>query len=236
MGNNKQNSKMSKRWFVGASGWGISLEAGSGDNSNKTKRSTINSRPDTRILVSNGTVATAGFTHNTLITANPLYLISQGTADNQRIGDTIHLDTISLKLLFDTATATVGSAGVKCRVMLVACTAQYAVTAFTSGVGSTDMFYATSTNLVVTRLNPRLCKVLCDEIIDTKPTVSSVGALGYGHIECKVDAPFEFRTGSNYGTAANLYLVMVPYVVSGTSGTTTCGAFGYDYAVSYRDI
>jgi hypothetical protein len=235
MGKSKQDSKM-KRWFVGASGWGISLEAGSGDNSSKIKRSMINSKPDTRILVVNGTVAAAGFTHNTLITSNPLYLISQGTGDSNRIGDTIHVDSISLKLLFDTATATIGAAGIKTRVMLIACTAQYAVTAFTSGVGSTDMFYASSTNLLTTRLNPRLCKVLCDEIIDVKPTVANIGALGYGHIECKVDAPFEFRTGTNYGTAANLYLVMVPYVVSGTSGVTTCGAFGFDYAVSYRDI
>jgi hypothetical protein len=196
----------------------------------------INSASDTRSYTTNGTVAASGVTHNTIYTANVLNGISQGTGDGNRIGDSIHIDHITLNCLLDTATGSSNVVPVKLRVMLLACTAQYTQASFGSGLGSSDLFYATSTNLLISRLNPRLCKLLCDEIIHIQPTVAAVGTVGYGHINCKVDAPFEFRTGTQYGTAANLYLVTIPYVVGGTSGTTQAGAFAYDYAVTFRDV
>jgi hypothetical protein len=230
------SARHNKRWFVAASGWGLDLAMGSGETTTKNKRSLATLPPNSHIFDSNGTIAAANFTHNTIYTTNPLFSITQGTGDSNRLGDTIHLDRISLVCQVDTSTATTVSAPVKFRMMLVVITNQYSPTAFTSGVGSTDVFFTTSTGLIVSRPNPRLCKVLCDEIVVAQPMTVAGAALGYGHIDCKIDMPFEFRTGSNYGTTANMYLLLIPNIAGGTSGTTLCGTLSFDYLVSFRDI
>jgi hypothetical protein len=233
----KKSIKKVKRWFVAASGWGIDLEMGSGDAKTLKKRSAVPLAPNSHLINLNGTVSGTAFKHNGIYTANPLYGISQGTTDSSRIGDTIHIDHISLRWLVETLNGTTPSNPAIVRFMVVALTQQYANSNFTSGVGSTDMFYAINQGAVVNaRVDSRLCKVLCDETVSINSMVASTESMAIGEMHCTIDAPFEFRTGTQYGSAMNLYILAIPYTAGGTSGTTLVGNFSYDYTVAFRDV
>jgi len=231
----KNTSGKSKRWFVAASGWGLNLDVGSGEKSSKTRRSEMPQLPTAAFYTLANNVAAGNFLQNTIYTHNVAGAIVQGTADANRVGDYVHLDTISLKFLLDTTTATNPSFSFMVRTMLVAITNQYAGVGFVAGVGSTDIFYSSTPPLVLGRVNPKLCKVLCDNLTHIKPRINATADVQVEHIECRLRQPFEYRTGTIYGTASNLYLLVIPYQAGGTSGVTQCGNFSYDICTSFEE-
>lgn len=230
-----QNNKNTKRWFAAASGWGLDLEMGSGETTHKVKRSIQALAPDTKIYENNSAITAANFLHNTIYTTNILYNITQGTADSNRIGDRVHIKHASLKFLIDTGLGDNLIAPCYVRFMLVASTKQSSATAFTAGLGSTDLFYTNSGVQANARINPHLAKVMCDEIVYINSTVAAASGLGYGHIECPVNSFFEYQPSAGYGQAANLYLIAIPYTSGGTTGTTKVGTFNWSSAVAFSD-
>jgi len=233
--NKQKKSAKSKRWFVAASGWGLQLDVGSGENSSKTRRSEMVQKPTAALYQLANNISAANFLQNTIYTHNVAGSIVQGTSDAQRVGDYIHLDTVSLRFQLDQSTAGNTSTPIIVRTMLVAITNQYNATGFVAGVGSTDLFYSSTPPLTVARPNPKLCKVICDNLTTLKATVSGAAPVIVDHIECRLTQPFEYRTGTIYGTAANLYLLVIPYQAGGTSGVTTCGTFSYDLVTTFEE-
>jgi hypothetical protein len=233
--NKQKKSSKSRRWFVAASGWGLNLDVGSGEKSSKTRRSEFSQKDTAAFYTLTNNIAAGNFLQNTIYTHNIAGSIVQGTADSNRVGDYIHIDTVSLKFLLDTSTATNPSFSFVMRTMLIAITTQYNATGFVAGVGSTDLFYSSTPPLTVARVNPKLCKVLCDDLIYIRPRINATSDVAIQHVECRLNQPFEYRTGAIYGTAANLYLLMIPYQAGGTSGVTQCGQFSYDINVSFEE-
>lgn len=233
----KPKASLNRRWFANMSGWGLQLSLGSGDASaGKTKRS-IGISPDGRLYVKQSNVAVANFLHNTIYTHNVMLGIAQGTTQSTRLGNEVFVKNIQCSFWVDTFGAVAGMSGISLRIMLVALTQQYTAVDFTSGVGSSDMFFGSATLLTVARPDPRLCRVLCDDVVHIQPSVpTGVGANGVlkaFSFGCAVNQPFEYRAGTNFGSAANLYLIAIPCVSGGVNGTTTVAAFGADTVVSF---
>jgi len=240
--NNKSNKKskailkpLGKRWFVAASGWGLSLDAGSDNPQTRQQKREIPIPMDSKMYNDGSIVANTSFLHNTVYTANPLNGIVYSNLDNGRVGDFIHIKQMSLKFSLDTASNTTVSTPIIVRCMLVVVTDESTQAAFGSGIGSTSVFsqYTTS-QLIAARVDPKLCKVLCDYLAYVTPTSTSSGFQVH-HVECPVNSDFEFRTNTQTGTAANLYWLLIPSISGGTTGTTKVANLNYDYATVYTD-
>lgn len=243
MPNNKQMTKRLpakvKRWFVAASGWGLDLNMGSGVNSTsvKQKRSAHPLPPDSRIAQDVKDVASANFLHNTLLTANIVGLIAQGTADANRLGDFIKLKTLHIRFAVDTTGAPAIDAAFMVRIMIVVVSKQVSLgSQWSSGLGTSDLFYSTGNNVCLGQIDPKKCKVLCDEIFEYQSTTGSNAGLVTGAMECILDAPFEYQSGTSFGTAANIYAVCVPYVAGGTTGTTSAGRFSATSVLTFESV
>jgi len=160
--NNKSNKKskaiskpLGKRWFVAASGWGLSLDAGSDNPQTRQQKREIPIPMDSKMYNDGSIVANTSFLHNTVYTANPLNGIVYSNLDNGRVGDFIHIKQMSLKFSLDTASNTTVSTPIIVRCMLVVVTDESTQAAFGSGIGSTSVFsqYTTS-QLIAARSIP----------------------------------------------------------------------------------
>jgi hypothetical protein len=237
--NNKKTKNKSqfhqKRWFVGASGWGLSLEAGSDNPVTRQQKREIPQSQDAKTFSNGGLVANTNFLHNTIYTANPLYGIAYSNLDNGRVGDFIHIKTMSLKFSLDTAANTATDTPIIVRALLLAATNQDTAQFFTSGLGSSDIFtpYTTS-QLIAARIDGKTVKVLCDMLCHVNP-ISGTSGFEVFHLECPIDAPFEYRTSTNFGTAVNLYWVLIPAISGGITGTTKVANVNFDWATTYTD-
>jgi len=233
---NKTASTKSKRWFAGASGWGVEVYAGSDfQPTTKGKRSVFSQPPSTKFNSQSAANGAGAVLHNTVYTHNICTPITQGTADNLRIGDFIRIKTISCTIQLDPSTGTTPGNGGAIRLMLLASPVTSTSVGFSSGLGSTDIFYTAPGSLLVANPNPKLCKVLCDEIFYTVPPGITGAGLLYGNLHCKVDSIFEYKPSVGLGVATNLFLVSIPYGPNGTTGTTTIGKLDYQILVSFED-
>lgn len=233
----KNKGVLARRWFATASGWGLQLSLGSGDASpNKSKRSVAIS-DDGRYYVRQFNVAVANFTHNTIYTHNLMSGVAQGTTQATRLGNEVLVKNISCSFSVDTAGAAFPLSGIAIRFMIVALTQQYTAVDLTSGVGSSDMFTGSTVLLSIARPDPRLCRVICDDVVHVQPTVSTTtGYSGVVHtfsLGCAVNQPFEYRAATSFGTAANLYLLAIPVTSNGANGTTTVCSISGDVVVSF---
>jgi hypothetical protein len=215
----------------------LQLSLGSGDASpGKAKRS-VAVPSDGRIYFHQFNVAVANFAHNTIYTHNLVSGITQGTTQSTRLGNEIFIKNIQGSFSFDTAGAAFPLSGIAIRLMVVALTQQYASVDFTSGVGSSDLFAGSSVLLTVARPDPRLCRVICDDVIHIQPSVSTTtgysGTVKTFSLGCAVNQPFEYRAATVYGTAANLYFLAIPVTSNGANGTTTVCSLAADIVVSF---
>jgi hypothetical protein len=230
MGKNKAKSTtaLNRRWFADMSGWGVSLQLGSGEPS-KGRRSlpaSIEAKFNTTaVTVSNGLC-------NTLYTFNPLSVITQGTGSNNREGAGIHLKAVSFRYNLESP----GSSSVTWRMMLVAATPQFNMANFGSGIGSNQLFLSASyNNVLVPHVDSRLAKVLCDTTVMVQPSVTGVQVDSTGFFDCEINMPFEFQSSGVYGTASNLYIIVMPYIPGGTTGSTPCGSLTGEVMTCWTD-
>jgi len=227
----KQRSKgKSSGSFVGVSGWGLAHHS----TPNFVKwgnepRVQTTVPADTKFYNIPTTVAAAANTANTLYTQNVLAGIAQGTADTNRLGDFVHIENISLSFTFDTTGGTAGTQGVSMRVMLVSSTVQSAVGNFTAGLTAAQVFFGGSA-LVNAIPDTKRVHVFADKIYDFFSTTTADFVPGYLH--CRINKPFEYQTGLTYGTAANLYLLIIS---SGAGAPAAIGALNLQTLVSFRD-
>jgi len=226
-----RSKRLAKKWFVGASGWGIDLEMGSGDATQLKKRSAIPLAPATKYQVR--TYSGISLKDATIYSDNPLVSVAQGTSGLTRIGDQIHVKTLSCNIMVDTTGAFAVTSGSCYRLILMAITAEYGSVGFTGGVGSTDWTINFGSSGTTSFPDPRLCKVLCDEVITSRPVAAA--HMFMGGSDCVLNMPFEYRTGSGYGTAANLYWVIIPNIAGGVGGVSAVATFEVTFVVSFED-
>jgi hypothetical protein len=222
----KQNASLNKRWFANMDGWGVSFQVGSGEPQ-KGRRS-LPASIEQKFSAAN--VYVIGATQGTLYTYNPLANLLAGTGSGQRVGDGIKLKGISLKMDVVSAASTPSN----WRFLVVASTAKYSGTNFGSGIGTTDLFFGALTG-VSNHVDSRRAKVLCDTIVEAKPRVTGQSDICSLSIDCELNVPFAYQTGSVYGESANIYVVVYATTPNGTTGTTVCGTAGGELLVSWAD-
>lgn len=222
-----QSSQLNRRWFASMDGWGVAFQVGSGEPQ-KGKRSLPVSIMQ-KFVATNVYVSA---THSTLYSYNPLSIIAVGTAANQRIGSGIKLKGVSFRFEINSAVTAVST----WRVLLVASTYQFSATNFGSGLGTTNLFFAGgSSNGVHPHVDARVAKVICDTTYELKPRITGQKDSVFRSVDCEVDMPFAFQTGSVYGETANLYLVVTASTPGGATGVTACGDIFGEVVVSWAD-
>jgi len=207
---NKGSGGISRRWFANLDGWGVAFQVGSGEPP-KHKRSLP--VPNTQKFLS--TAVNCNMTHNTLYTFNPLGVITQGVQGYQRVGSGINLKGISFRFFADS-----GTVSALLRVMIVASEAQFSMTNFGSGLGTSNLFFAGLASPIISHVDSRLAKVICDTTYELKPPVAGQPDEIARTLDCQLETSFAYQSGSVYGEAANIYIVVCAVAVSGVTGTT----------------
>lgn len=159
--------------------------------------------------------------HQTIYSLNPLGNIVRGVNNNNRIGDEIFLEAIKLKGIILTNGTSANT--VHLRLMLIKTKQQYlgASDTWGSGVGSTDLFLATSSNLTIGELDPKLCTKVYDHTHTLSPLISTQTLSKEFDLLVPIKQRFIFQTGTNFGKFVNYYWVATAFQFGATSGTTT---------------
>lgn len=236
---NKKAQKLTKRWFVAASGWGLDLNMGSDvrQTTGSKSRRDVSLPVDSMVLISAFDTTAANFKHSTVYSYNMPSLIAQGTDEGNRIGSTIKIHSMGVRGSFSTNGSTNPNNCKSLRLLLIAYTKQASSSgSFLSGGGSpgSDIFY-NNVGVCFGIVNPRVAKVLCDTVLTIQPTVASSVTSQYFDHSCTLNIPFEYQTGTIYGTAANLYWVLVPFEHGATIGTTQMGEILTEFSIAYGD-
>lgn len=238
--------KYTKRWYFDASIpkgvpliGGSSLKMGSGT---MTKRSiqTLKSliSENKQKIVSNNTPAS--WTHNTIYTFNPLSNIPIGAGENSRIGASIHVKSIRLNYEFTTFGASNPDDQVMVRLMWVKNIAQGGSGTDIPGsfLASSDLFLTTSGGNGIKNIPDFTRSTVISDQIVRLPTSHVSGRYVAAVGSCDMMVPFQFHYNSptsNYGKDYNYYLVLIPYVAAGTTGTTIAGTVRFDCLTNFTD-
>lgn len=174
----------------------------------------------------------AAVTHGTVNTAAITGGIVQGTADNNREGDSITMCALKMNGYITTPTA---SGAYTYRILVGYSGEEFPWTAnFGSGLGLSEIFLPFTTSGAVTNgvVNPKAFNVLYDERVDINSVLTGVRdlhSIGFTVPFNNTKFPYQAST-SQYGKLRNLYVIFIGDVVGGVTGVTDCGTLttGYD--------
>lgn len=164
-------------------------------------------------------------THNTLYTFGPSQTIVRGTANDQRIGDSVHL--LALKMSGFVISQFNLAKAVEFRIMTLWSGEEYSCgTSLTSGLSNGEIFVTTTTpgwapNGII---NPKAVTILDDRTITLNNSIAGTADLESFSYTVPLNCDFDYQSsGSVYGKNRNLYVVVMGAIVDGVSGTTTWG-------------
>lgn len=181
--------------------------------------------------------ATSGLKHATQQAYCETAIITNGTNSLQRVGDEIFLQALRVQWLITTP-STAGAYSY--RLMVVYSGEEYAATSFAdTSLTFAEMFLinAVAGTNVAGVVNKKAITVLWDQIVDVNSNITGVSEVV--NTFCNVNLRnyrFQYQAGgSTYGKLKNLYVVVLPYVVGGTVGTTLCGTVVANASLDFRD-
>ena len=170
------------------------------------KQRLLRNLPAKHFMTNDSQTTQAPMTHNTIYTCNLTSPIIQGSGDNQRIGDTIHLLATKINCLYTSPAAT--SASCQLRLIVGWSQAEFNLGAtFGSGLGMSDLFQvSTGTNWTNTAIiNPKAFTVLDDRMVTVNNNISSVSEIQSLTYTVQADAEFPYRAAASlYGKTRNL--------------------------------
>lgn len=233
-----------KRWYVDARvGKGVpfiggtGIVAGSGRRGNQkralakyVKRQVVK-QEETKELVTQ--TKTSGLTHCTLYTLQ-LNSIPQGTAGNQRIGDSVFYCGFNIKAHI---TASVSNSLWRIYVVKVRESYPSTVGTLTSGIGSSQMFRNGSVD-PDSYINTDNVTILCSKTLKADQQFSGETIVREMRMNCRMMKRFQFRTGQqSEGEYSNYYLVVLPFITTGSPavGTTVAGGFNVSVEQVWKD-
>lgn len=179
--------------------------------------------------------AAAGITANTIYTNSITTKVTQGDTNADRTGDAIQLVALKIKGVINSAT-TAGAYGY--RILVGWSTKQFNVSGSAAGLGLTDIFLpSTGANWTPSAIvNPKAFTVLHDSMVDINSQITATADLAQVDIKVPLSGKFEYvSSGSVYGKTRNLYLIVIPAVIGGTSGTTQCGSYAFNTDLIFQD-
>jgi len=167
-----------------------------------------------------------GLTHNNIVSMSPTQGVVQGDTNAQRDGDQIQLCALKLKGSFFAPTT---ANGYSYRIIVGYSGEEYATgTALTvAGLVDADMFLPNTglghrTNAIN---NPKAFTMLHDETVDVNSLITGVqDVYSYSLTIPLNDSKFYYQSsGSVYGKTKSLYVAIIPSVIGGALGITSCG-------------
>jgi len=185
------------------------------------KRKLINTQPAKHCPF---TDITTSMTHNTIYTFGPSQTIARGTANDQRVGDSIHMEAFKING-YVKSNAAVNTA-VQFRILVLWSGEEYAApTTLTSGLSNTEIFLTnagTWTSAGIT--NPKAVTVLDDRVINLNNSITGVADLESFAYTVPIHQDHDYQSsGSTFGKNRNLYVVVIASIDGGVTGTTTAG-------------
>lgn len=182
--------------------------------------------------------AVVGATHNTIYTCNLTAGVAVGTADNQRIGDSIQLCALKLNGLLSSNGAITASC--QFRVIVGWSGEEYNLPA-TLGAGLTSGELFEGTTGVAWKntgiINPKAFTVLDDRVYTLNNSISLVSDIQEIAYTIPVSTDFHYQaTGSVYGKTRNLYLVVIGCTLNGVAGVTSAGSVAISTDLIYKQL
>lgn len=241
----QRRRKYAKRWYVDATipkrvpfVGGSSFRAGSGTLTKRSLQSFIRSTGEQKQKII-AAVNTVDLKHNTIYTLNPFGNIAIGTGTPNRIGSSIFVKEWSVGMLL-TNIAGIQSTS-QYRVMVVGIENQHLSgdDTLTAGVGSTSIFVEGSNYMLLSKPDPNRCQVLHDEVvtlpIQDNSTATAIQQKLHHFSVCKnKELKFLTPTG-NYLHNKNYYMLVMPYIAAGATGTTVVGTCQWQSVVTFTD-
>lgn len=176
--------------------------------------------------------------HNTIYTLSPIAFVRGGNPD-QFIGSQIYLKDITMGGTIANRTT---QAEVSFRILTLWSDDKYAldwsdVSLLSSGIGSSSIFYP-NVSLVGAMINNKTTtRVISDKLITCKTDVA--GAVKTTRVRLRVPIrkklTFVGTSGSNLVKEQQLYVVIIPWTPSGSTGSTAVGLFNIQCLASYTD-
>ena len=238
-----------KRWYVDAQIpkslpliGGASFKAGTGTM--LTKRSLVNAVKrdlvETKQKITSG--STGSLTANTILTYNILGNIPIGTGSQSRIGQTISLSSYRCHMEISNFGVAIAStySPIYFRVACVRSRAQVqgGVDNFGSGLGMSDLFETGALFPHIAPFDFNKVVLLSDKLIKLDPTNTlTTGTTSSRIFECsEFGGNMDYLTPtSNYGKTYNTYLIIIPYQIGSTSGSTVLGQTVFEMVTSFQD-
>lgn len=174
--------------------------------------------------------------HNTLYAFSPSQAITQGTGNDNRIGDRVYLEAIKLKGLYHCDAAT---GAYTMRILVGYSSEEYnAPSSFITGFVSTDIFLPNTGNSFRTNsiVNPKAFTTLYDSTIEINSMLANTQEVKNFEdiIYLKKDFPYQ-SAGSQYAKDQNLYIIVCSAVLGGITGVTNSGATYMTYDLIFKN-
>jgi len=173
-------------------------------------------------------------THNTFTTCNVLNSLAQGALTFQRTGDTVFLETLKVRMFWDGPT--VSSNGLQLRIFVLYHDDFYANSSFASGLVLGDLAVGTTgtARAATTIIDPKKATVIYDEVVLLDQSIANVADTALINFNVKVNKAFNFVPATQEGKDRNLYIVLVPSIAGGVTGTTACGAIYCNFDMIFK--
>lgn len=203
------------------------------------KSKLIASTPAKHCTTDDSQTGVVGGTHNTLYTCNLTAGIIAGTADDQRVGDTVQLAALKVNGLLSTVLASTASC--QYRVIIGYSGEEYNVpnTLSSFGLVAGEIFESgTGTNWRNTGIiNPKAFTVLDDRIFTLNNSITGVADIQEFAYTVSVPTSFNYQAnGSAFGKTRNLYLVWIPCILNGSSGVTNAGNVAMSTDLIFKQV
>jgi len=164
--------------------------------------------------------------HNTVYCCNLTFNITQGSAQDNRQGDSVYLNALKASIFYESP---FGSAnGVTYRVLVHWSDIYKNSGSWSSGtIGLNNLFFnltgndRSSTGLI----DPKTTYVVYDELVTTQPNVTGTYAVSTDEFRVQLNKAINYLPGTNEVNPRQLYMTVIPSVANGTTGLSDGGKF-----------
>lgn len=173
--------------------------------------------------------------HNGIYSCTPSTGVVQGSANTQRIGDSIQMVAIKIRGFVQSNSA---SNAYQYRMIVGWSGEEFSLaTSFSAGLGSTEVFLPNSVSNWIPNgiINPKAFTVLADSTIVLNSQIASVSDLEAFNFTVPINQKFDYQAASSvYGKTKNLYILVIPAVVGGVTASTGCGQIVLAYDLIFK--
>lgn len=242
----KYSSKKSKRWYANAQigknvpiigGTGFSVGTGNRPLTKRSLTSAVKQIVKDQVLLPkmfrSGLQTRSSVVHNGLYTYSILRNLGVGTDEENRIGDTINVKNARLCMqLFSPS----GGTTLKIYYRVILCKSKKSAgnNWVSSDLSTTDLFWPSNSNLLIAPMCYNNVSVIYDELHSLQRDVNSRTSkiITINHSIGKYTYSEEFNDQGKY---YNYYLVVIPFIENGTTGTTVVGDIDLSTCISFVD-